>query len=222
MFLGFVALAIALYPGGTWWDPTYRGHHFWENFLCDLLHRRSLSGLPNLVGARVATTGLLLLGLGIVTAFSLANEAIPSRRQLGRWIAWCGSLGTVLLSSAILFPSDAHPKLHAASVIIGSVPTILAFAVLVGALLLEPIATRWLRAASLALLVLSAVSLSLYVWNVLFHGPALRISPAIERVATMVLLAWLLMLSNLVRQRLIATYLALSKRIEEARRGTSR
>lgn len=218
MFLGSVALAIALYPGGTWWDPKHHGHHFWENFLCDLLHRRSLSGLPNLVGARVAMAGLLILGLGIITAFSLTKEAIPSRRQLGRWIGWCGSLGMLLLSSAILFPSDAHPKLHAAGVIIGSVPTILAFAALVGALLLEPLATRWLRAASLALLVLCATSLALYVWNVLFHGPSLRIAPAIERVATIVLLVWLLMLSNMVRQRLISTYLTLSKQVAPPKR----
>jgi hypothetical protein len=222
VFLGSVLLAIALYPGGTWWDPKHHGHHFWENYLCDLLHRRSLSGLSNLVGARVATAGLLILGLGIVTAFSLSKEAIPSRKQLGRRIAWCGSLGTLLLSSAILFPSDAHPKLHAAGVIAGSIPTILAFAVLVGALLLEPVTTRWLRAVSLGLLVLSVSSLSLYVWNVLFKGPSLRISPAIERVATIVLLVWLLMVSNAIRQRLISTYLALSKRIDQPNRAQSR
>lgn len=211
MFIGSIGLAMAFYPGGTWWDPTYPGHHFWQNFLCDLLHHRSLGGHPNAMSARLAAIGMLVLGFGILSAFSLANEVIPSRRKLGRGIAWCGSLGTMMLCFAALLPSDVHPRLHSASVLIGSIPSLGAYAVLVGGMLLEPVVSRLLRALSLMLLVFSVTTLSLYAWNVLFHGPSLRILPTFERLANGLLLVWLMMAARLVRQRLFSTYLALTK-----------
>jgi hypothetical protein len=157
--------------------------------------------------------GMLILGLGVIASFSLAKEVIPSRRQLGRQISWYGGFGTLILCLAALLPSNTHPRLHSASVLIGSIPTLSAYAVLVGAMLLEPVVPRSLRALSLGLLVLMVSSLSLYAWNVLFHGPSLRVLPGLERLTNALLLIWLLMVARLVRQRLFAAYLALSNKL---------
>jgi hypothetical protein len=215
-FVGLIGMAMLLYRGGTWWDVQRQGHSFWENFLCDLLHRQTLGGQPNVVGSRLALTGMLVLVVGIVAAFSLVPELIPSRRPLGRSIAWFGSIGSLGLALAPLLPSDSHPLLHSIAVVVGGLPAIIGLLALVGALLLEPLATRELRGVSLLLLVLVVIAMALYAWTALLHGPSLRYLPGIERLANLTLLVWLLMLTRLVRYRLFVTYIALAKRAQAA------
>lgn len=199
---------MALYRGGTWWDRSHRGYSLLENFLCDLLHRRTLGGDPNLVSSRLALPGMLALAIGIITAFSLAPELVPARRRLGRLIAWFGAISTGLVAIAPAFPSDAYPRLHGMAVVGGSIPTVLAFATLVGAVLLEPAVTHLFRAISLFLLVLVVAQLALYVWDTFLGGPSLRMLPGLEHVATVVLIVWLLMTARFIRYRLITAYLA--------------
>jgi hypothetical protein len=219
MFVGLVGLAMLLYRGGTWWDPQRHGHSFWENFICDLLHRQTLGGHPNGVSARLALFGMLALVAAVVTGFSLAPEVIPSRRRLGRRIAWFGSLGSICLVLAPLLPSDAHSVLHSIAVVAGGLPALGAFAVLVGALLLEPVAPRALRAVALLLLVLLVVAMALYSWTTFLQGPSLRILPTIARLGNLALLAWLLMVARLVRHRL---FVAFAAKINSARLPTTR
>jgi hypothetical protein len=215
MFVGLVGGAMLLYRGGTWWDPQRRGHSFWENFICDLLHQKTLGGYPNVVSARLALWGMLTLVVAVVASFSLAPEVIPSRRRLGRYVAWFGTLGSICLVLSPFFPSDAHARLHSITVVGGGLPALAAFAVLVGAILLEPVAPIALRAVALLLLVLLVVAMSLYGWTTFLHGPSLRVLPTIARLANLALLAWLLMLARLVRQRLFVAYLAKVKRARE-------
>ena len=203
---------MVFYPGGTWWDKTTRGHRFWENFLCDLLHSKSLSGMPNLMSARLAEVGMLALVIGIVSAFSLAPEVIPSRRRLGKWIGRFGAVGALLLSAAPLLPSDRHPVAHSLAVVLGTLPALLAFAGLVGAILVEPVTPVWLRGTSLLLLVLLVLCLAIYAWDVYFNGPSLKLLPGLERVATLVTLVWLLLLGRFVRYRLIQALQVLQAR----------
>jgi hypothetical protein len=216
MFVALIGIAMLMYRGGTWLDKGRAGHSFWENFLCDLLHRQTLGGHPNLVGSRLALAGMLVIVVGLVAAFSLAPEIIPSRRRLGRGVAWLGSIGSLALIASPLLPSDIYPSLHPIAVIFGGLPAVAALAVFVGAILLEPAASHLLRGVSLGLLVLVVVSMALYAWTAFLHGPSLRVLPGIERVATIVLLAWLMLLIRLVRQRLLAAYVALTKRREAA------
>jgi len=212
MFIALIGIAMMAYQGGTWWDATRQGHAFWENNLCDLLRVRTLGGHPNIVGARLATGGMLILVIGLVAAFSLAAEVIPSRRRLGRSIAWCGSLGSLVLTSSALLPSDKCPACHSVAVVFGSLPALIALAVFVGAILLEPITTRAFRALCLALLISVVLALSLNAWNAFLHGPSLRVLPGIARLANIMLLGWLLWIAQLTRRRLFDTYLALEKR----------
>ncbi len=212
MFIGLVGVAMLMYRGGTWWEPQRRGHSFWENFLCDLLHHQTLGGEPNVVGSRLSLSGMLVLIVGLVVAFSLAPEVIPSRRSLGQLVARLGAFSSLCLVCSPLFPSDNYPLLHSVSVVMGGLPALISLAVFVGAILVEPVTSRLLRAVSLGLLVSVVVAMALYAWTAFLHGPSLRILPGIERVANLALLLWLLLLARLVRFRLFTAYIALTHR----------
>jgi hypothetical protein len=189
---------MAVYPGGTWWNKTTRGHRFWENFLCDLLHRHSLSGAPNFTAARLAEIGMLAMVISIVCAFSLAPELVVTHPRLGRFFGWFGVISTPLLAAAPLLPSDRYPTAHSVAVVFGTLPTLIAFTGLVATILIEPLAQVSLRALTALLLLLLVVCATLYTWNVYFGGPSLKALPAVERLATLVLLAWLALLDRFV------------------------
>ncbi len=50
-FVACFGIAIALYPGGTWFNRRAEGHSFWMNFLCDLMQSRALNGEEATVGS---------------------------------------------------------------------------------------------------------------------------------------------------------------------------
>jgi hypothetical protein len=218
-FMALVALAMVFYPGGTWWDKTTRGHRFWENFLCDLLHRVSLSGAPNLTSSRFAQLAMFVLVVGIVCAFSLAPEIVPSRKRLGRSLAYAGSFGALFLVAAPLFPSDRYPALHSMATVFGTLPAIVAFSGLVGAILIEPRAPLVVRGTSVTLLVLLVLCAGLYTWDVYLDGPSLKVLPGLERIATLLLLTWLMLVSRYIRMRLVAAVRLLNERVEASPQG---
>jgi hypothetical protein len=210
------------YPGGTWWDRATTGHRFWENYLCDLLHQRSLGGAPNLVSARLAEIAMLLMVVSIACALSLATEVIPSRPQLGRRLSQVGTLAALLLVLAPLVPSDRFARLHSVATVFGTLPTLGTFAVLTGALLLEPQSSTRLRGTSLLLLVLLVVCLGLYAWDVYLGGPSLKLLPGLERVATLVVVAWLFAVSRFVRGRLRLAHARAQRTLEVESREQGR
>jgi hypothetical protein len=214
--VALVALAMVFYPGGTWWDKTTQGHRFWENFLCDLLHRKSLSGASNLASARLAELAMFALVIGIICAFSLAPEIIPSRKNLGRRIAYVGSFGAVFLVAAPLLPSDRYPALHSIATVFGTLPSLAAFSGLVGAILVEPQAPLAVRGTSVSLLVLLVLCAALYTWDVYFGGPSMKILPGLERIATLLLIAWLMLVARYVRGRLVAAIRHLNERAKSS------
>ena len=71
-FVALIALAAAVYPGGNYYNRAYPRHHFWYNFLCDLLHRQGMGGGNNIVGAQLATAGMLALVVCMGVSWTLA------------------------------------------------------------------------------------------------------------------------------------------------------
>lgn len=217
-YISLTSAAMYFYPGGTWWDKTTVGHRFWENFLCDLLHHVSLSGKPNLVASRLAVLAMVLLVCAIILAFSLSAEVVPSRKRLGARIGQLGGLGSILLFAPPLLPSDRYPALHGLAVVFGSLPVLVAFTALVGTLLVEPKAPAILRGLSVLLHVALVLSASLYTWDTYFDGPSLKLLPGLERVATILLLLWLMVIARFVRFRLIEALRMLSERAKTGAR----
>jgi hypothetical protein len=211
-FIGLLGLAMYFYPGGTWWDKTTKGHRFLENFLCDLLHRTSLSGQPNAIGSRFAELALFALIVATACMFSLVPEVIPSRRRFGRRLGWFGAISTLLLFSVPLLPSDRYPVAHSLATVFGTLPTLIAFAILVGAILVEPATNPLLRALSLSLLILCVLCAALYTWDVYFGGPSLKALAGLERIATITAVLWLMAIGRFVRLRLLEAVKLLKER----------
>ncbi len=68
-FCVLTAIAMLLYPGGTWFDPTTPHYRFFENFLSDLGATRAFSGRPNHVGSAIFCAAMVSIGSALV-AFS--------------------------------------------------------------------------------------------------------------------------------------------------------
>ncbi|MGC4067857.1 MAG: hypothetical protein QM784_25035 [Polyangiaceae bacterium] len=102
--------------------------------------------------------------------------------------------------------------MHSIATVFGTLPALVAFSALVGAILVEPQAPLVVRGTSVSLLVLLVLCAGLYTWDVYLDGPSLKILPGLERVATLLLIAWLMLVSRYVRMRLVAAVRLLNER----------
>ncbi len=200
-FLGFSAAAMARYPGGTFWDRNTPGHSFWHNFLCDLTQTPALNGEPNLLGAELATFGMLSLVVSMVAFVGIVPALLHDARMVTRRVKAVAMIACGLTALVPLLPSDRFGNLHAVVVFVAGVPVSLALMALVSSLLREGKIAGFLRVLSIVLCVALAGSLALYASEVLFHTRPLRIVPALARLANLCLAAWLIGLARLARQR---------------------
>lgn len=177
-FLGVDAVAMALYPGGTWMDRTTVGHSFWGNFLCDLGHSVALDGRPNPAEpwGRAALWLLLLCG----GAFWMAVPALFRSRGSARVVRIAGGISTV----ALLLLPFAEGLLHPVVLVLGALPGL-------GAAVLTVLALRHrslLLVAGMLALALAVLALILYLR---FYSSTLLVVPLTQRLATLVALSWL-------------------------------
>lgn len=191
-FVALIVPAMALYPGGTWWEPHAVGHRFWSNFLCDLEWRTALNGTPNPWGARFAEGAMLSLVLGFVSFWPLAARLFRSHRCLGaavRILGWTSVGGMIAVA---LMPSERFGSLHGVAVVVAGLPGLSA-AVLAATGQLLARARRTLPGALGAAMVLFAIlDFVLYVHTMLHGGPGPVVLPAAQKVALLLLLAWML------------------------------
>lgn len=145
-FVVLDAAAMALYPGGTWWDPTTHGVRFWQNFLCDLEWNPALNGEPNPVGSRLAQTAMLVLVAGFVPFWWIAARLFPARRVLGAAVRVLGLTSVAGMVAVVLMPSDRFGALHGAAVVLAGLPGLSA-ALLAAAGMLLPDAAKPARIA---------------------------------------------------------------------------
>jgi hypothetical protein len=183
LFAVLEAAAMALYPGGTWWEPTALGHRFWQNFLCDLSWRVALNGQDNRVGSLLSQAAMLVLVGGFVPFWVLVGGAgARGVRILG--------LASVLGTAAVtLMPSDRFGSMHGVAVMLAAT-TGLAAAVLATVARLRA-RDRLRGGLGVAVLATSAVDFALYVRTFAGGGPGPLALPAIQKVALMLLLAWM-------------------------------
>jgi hypothetical protein len=194
VFVAFTTAAILLYPGGTWWDPNRQGHSFWQNFLCDLLHNPSLNHQNNSMGAQLASAGLQVFVAGLTVFWSMADCWIAPFRRLKMAVKALGVGGTPLVAAVPLLPSHRFPKLHTAAVVIGGLPAVLTLVLLTLGILGSLRLSRYLRYVTVLLTLLSMLCLGLYTQNAVFGGPSLRIVPALERLASIGIVLWMIAL----------------------------
>ncbi len=200
-FLGLSAAAIAVYPGGTFWDHGALGHSFWQNYLCDLTQSPALNGNPNANGARLASLGMLALVCALVAFVGLVPSLLREAQQITRQIKVIAGLACGLGAFVPLLPSDRFGALHAATVFAAGIPVTLGLLSLVSILRRQTELGRWLRTLSAFLCVAVVGCLALYAAEVCFDAAPMRMVPILARLANLALVAWLIGLSRVVRGR---------------------
>jgi hypothetical protein len=197
LFVLLEAAAMWLYPGGTWWDSRALGHRFWQNFLCDVEWRVALNGTPNPLGSRLAFAAMATLALGLGPFWWAVARAVAGggRRGVGAAVRASGaaSVGGILV--VISMPSDAFGAVHGVVVIASSLLGFLATTLaVVGLARAGRAMAAVLGAATLATAV---VDLVLYASHFAAHTQDSPLTPAIEKVALGLLLAWMLAVAAL-------------------------
>ena len=186
LFAGLMTGAIALYPGGTWLDPATRGHRFWANYWSDLLHPVAIGGAPNPVGSMLGAGGVLAMVAALLVFWWVAPELFPSRRARG----WVRALGSLSVAGMLTVPSALAGVPHEVAIALAVLPGL-------GALVLTVLASR--RTVPLPVVVLEAALLlavvvdgTLYARDVALGFGPLAVTPALQKVATGLLVAWLI------------------------------
>lgn len=181
-----LAIAMALYPGGTWIDPQAQGHDFWRNFICDLTHATALNGAPNR-GATPAQAAMLVMVPALGLFWVLVPRLFEGRARLGTAIRMMGLVSVAGLVAVPLIPSVPYGLLHSIAVLMASVPGLMAATLSVLGLRARP-ALRLLGAVTL---LAGAVDAALYTRGVLVPAPTPVVMPALQKVAALGLLTWM-------------------------------
>ena len=128
-FVIATAIAIALYPGGTYPDRSVRGYSFFGNFLSDLGMLVAWGGGANHAGATVFISSELLLILGLVLFFTaLVRVYSPGTpRRLAVAAAIVGLACCVAFVGAALLPADLFLAAHITAAIIAFRASMIAF-----------------------------------------------------------------------------------------------
>jgi hypothetical protein len=191
LFVALEALAMCLYPGGTWWDAHARGHRFWQNFLCDVEWRVALNGTPNPVGSRLALAAMATLALGLGPFWFATARLIAGggRTSLAGAVRLSGIASITAVLAVISMPSDAFGDVHGAVVIVASLCGFLAASLAIGGLAsTQQVAPAVLGVATMAAAVFDFI---LYASHFLRHAQDTPLTPAAEKVALGLLLSWM-------------------------------
>ena len=83
-FVVLVGAAMAVYPGGTWWDPTTTHYQLAHNFLSDLGATHAFSGRANTASMLLFAIALVTIG-GALVAFAWSWRSFAFGLARARW-----------------------------------------------------------------------------------------------------------------------------------------
>jgi hypothetical protein len=190
-FAALEIAAMALYPGGTWWDATARGHRFWENYLCDLEWRVALNGQPNPIGSRLAEAALLVLVLALAPFWRAVPRLFASDARSGGAVRALGLVSVAATVAVVFMPSERFGALHGAMVVVATVPGLVAAGLAVRGLLAGEPRPRLAATIGASMLAVAVVDFVLYVSHLVGHREGTPLVPTLEKVALLLLLAWM-------------------------------
>jgi|HubBroStandDraft_2_1064218.scaffolds.fasta_scaffold07852_3 hypothetical protein len=191
VFVAVEAMAMRAYPGGTWWDAQAVGHRFWQNFLCDIEWRVALNGARNPVGSRLAFFAMATLVAGLAPFWVSVAEIISrdGKRPLAAAVRLSGGTSMAGILAVISLPSDTFGALHGVFVIAAS---LLGFVAATLAVLGLRMAGRsGCAALGASAMVVAVFDFVLYVSHFATHTQDSPLTPALQKVALGLLLAWM-------------------------------
>jgi hypothetical protein len=114
-FVVLTALAMVLYAGGTWFDPTTAHYHFTGNFLSDLGMTRAFSGRANYASSALFCVALATVGGALVAFVWTWREFAFGRRRaivVGYAAAVLGTLSGLAFVGVAFTPFDLALNAH--------------------------------------------------------------------------------------------------------------
>jgi hypothetical protein len=197
-FIALMALAATFYPGGTWFDRTTLGYDFWQNFWCDMLHEKGLNGMPNPVGARLASAGMIALNAALLSLWLVVPRLFEERAILGRWIRVLGVAGVLGAVGIAFAPSDRFPALHGTVVTLAGPAGIGAGVLSVAGCMSSKACSRTIAYLGVAMLLAALATLTRYACQFWLDVPASQVLPLLQKAATGLVLAWMMLASFFV------------------------
>jgi hypothetical protein len=109
-FVALEAIAIALWPGGSWRDPTAARYSFVDNYFCDLTSNVTIRGEPN-PGAPFGRAALVAFAVALLP-FWWRSSWLPKRRGLGVAILSAGSASAIVAMAVPFTPTSKYGAWH--------------------------------------------------------------------------------------------------------------
>jgi hypothetical protein len=196
-----MSAAMILYPGGTWFDRGVPGHSFLSNFLCDLLAETALNGEPNPIGSRLALFGMTSLVIGMLPLWLMLPALMPDRPGLGRALGRVGTLGVSALLVVPLATSERCGLYHGLVVELAGIPNFTALLLAVVGLARTRQRSRLVTYLGVALAAAALVDFAWYSWYTCRGELGSMFVPGLQKVAAMLLLAWMVAVAKAVWRR---------------------
>jgi hypothetical protein len=201
-FVVLELIAMRLYPGGTFWDRTTRGAHFWHNFLCDLESPVALNGEPNALGSRFAQAAMLLMVIGLAPFWWLLPRLFPRLRRVGAAVRALGLVSLAGIVAVVLMPSSRFGVLHGVAVLVAGAPGLGAAALAVAGLALAEARPPISAALGGTVLAFALVDFVLYARTMVSGGPGPILLPIAQKIALFFLLAWMVAVARLKQDQI--------------------
>jgi hypothetical protein len=189
VFAVAMAVAMALYPGGSWTERESVGFSFWRNFWCDLVRSQAINGAGNGPSRAASMVAFAALSLSLWGYWRVATcPFAPPRRSR---LLVLGRTATVGLLATALLPSDAHPVVHGVVALSSGALGMTCTALCLARLTQREGRFSVRRCLGAAALLLSASNAALYVYVAYGGGPETPAQPSVQKLATLALLAWM-------------------------------
>lgn len=194
-FAGLETTAMWLYPGGTWWRPSTVGHRFWQNYLCDLTQPVAIDQVANPLGSVLARAAMIVLVAGLLPFWAAVPLLFASSRN-ARLVRTLGFVSMAGVIAVILLPSSRFGALHGALVVAAGLPGLSAAILAVGGLLAAGAQSRSAGRFGAVMLAFALVDFAAYSGHLVAGGLGTPLLPAIQKMALLLLIAWMLSVSS--------------------------
>ena len=204
-FIAIFSLAAAAYPGGPHFDHAAVGHDLWLNTMCDVTRSTALDGRPNGLGCMLASIAMIVLAAGLGVTFALLPRLFVARARMAAAVRALGTISSVGAVAVVLLPSDRFGSLHGVAIICAAVPGLAAALLALVAVLRERTSARAVIALGSLALGVAAVDFALYVAELVSGSASQAAVSVLERIATVLLLAWMLAIARAARGASVAS-----------------
>jgi hypothetical protein len=191
-FGALLAAAMAVYPGGNWFDRAAHGHSFFANYFCDLTQPVSLSGVNNRLGASLAQLAMLAFAAALAGFFWLVPLHFASHPRASVWVRALGGCSVLCYLAVPFTPSEIFGDVHAALSLLAGALGLSAALCAVWALLRSTRVARALGVVGALAVAAGVVHALLFVRSLHAGEPAPLIVPAIQKLAALLSSAWML------------------------------